>query len=189
MKNGIAPYLPKDTLDEALAAQKGIHALRDQSILMLSHYMGLRAMELAALTVGGIYDFRTQEIKEIIQLFVTKGDKFREVPFVNERARATLREYLKQRNARYPDAPLFLSQRGGYFSGNTMQRLMAICYRKGDIAASSHSGRRSFATNLIEAGADVYTVQTLMGHSSILTTQKYFTKSPMRMKKFVGLLI
>lgn len=188
MKQGKALYVPHSGLLDTLSAQKGIHAARDKSILMLSHYMGLRAMELAALKVGDLFDAATGRIKDTIRLLVTKGQRFREVPLVNDAARETLRQYLLTRSLRAMDAPLFMSQRGGSFSANTMQRLVAICYQRAGIKGSSHSGRRSYATNLIQAGADVYTVQCLLGHSSILTTQEYFTTSPARMAKFAAML-
>ena len=60
--------------------------------------------------------------------------------------------------------------------------------RAAGVHASSHSGRRSFATHLIQNGADIYTVKEMMGHTSIATTQEYFTTSPERMKKFAALL-
>jgi len=156
---------------------------------MLSHYMGLRAMELAALQVGDLYDLRTGQIRDVIRLLVTKGGKYREVPLMNERARETLRLYLATRHLRHADAPLFMLQKGDGFSANTLQRMMANCYSKASVRASSHSGRRSYATHLIQAGADIYTVQMLMGHSSIMTTEKYFTTSPERLKRFAGLLV
>ena len=190
MKQGKAHYVPKSALEATLIAQKGIHALRDQSILMCSHYMGLRSMELAALTVGDIFDPSTGQIRDVVRLLaeMTKGQKFREVFLVNEKARETLRQYLTTRSLRHPGAPLFLSQRGGAFSANTMQRLVAIMYQKAGVRGSSHSGRRSFATHLIESGADIYAVKELLGHASIVTTQAYFSTSPTRLKKFVGML-
>lgn len=188
MKQGKALYVPYARLIDTLSAQKGIHSARDKSILMLSHYMGLRAMELAALTIGDVFDASSGKIRETVRLLVTKGQHFREVPLVNEAARETLRRYLLTRSVRLADTPLFLSQRGGGFSANTMQRLVAICYQRAGVKGSSHSGRRSYATNLIQAGADIYTVQILMGHSSIMTTQEYFTTSPVRMAKFAALL-
>lgn len=192
MKQGIAPYLPATTLEVALSAQKRhLHARRDCAILMLSHYMGLRAMELSGLTLGDVFDPGTGQVREVVRLMaaVTKGGKFREVFLVNERARESLRSYLGERSLRHMDAPLFLSQRGGRFSPNTMQRLMAICYSRAGIKASSHSGRRSFATHLIQQGADIYSIQQLLGHASIMTTQKYFTSSPERLKKLAGMLV
>jgi integrase/recombinase XerD len=191
MKHGIAPYVPLTGLTAAIEAQTGLHGHRDKAILMLSHYMGLRAMELAALTIGDVYNLHTAKIKEVIRLLatMTKGGHYREVPLVHAGAVETLRIYLAERSLRHATAPLFMSQRGDRFSANTMQRLLSICYKRANVDASSHSGRRSYATHLIQAGADVYTVQCLLGHSSILTTQKYFTTSPMRLKTFAGLLV
>lgn len=178
-----------DDLEATLAAQTcHIHCIRDRAIVLLSHYLGLRAMELAALKVGDVFDLHSGVIREVVRLKVTKGDKFREVFLVNERARDSLMVYLKERGTRFADAPLFLSQRGDGFSANTMQRLLAICYRRAGIRASSHSGRRCFATNLIQNGADIYSVKELMGHTSIMTTQTYFTSSPERLKKMAALL-
>lgn len=158
---------------------------------MLSHYTGMRAMELASLRLGDIFDTHTGKLRDVVRLLasMTKGERFREAFLVNPKMREILRLYLQTRSLRHEDAPLFMSQRGGKFSANTMQRLVAICYRRAGVKASSHSGRRSFATHLIQSGADIYTVQQLLGHSSIMTTQHYFTTSPERLKKAVGLLV
>lgn len=189
MKHGIAPYVPLSALDATLLAQKGTHFRRDRAILMVSHYLGLRSMEIAALNIGDVLDITTGKLREVIRLLVTKGQRYREVYLVNERARETLRLYLTERSLRDVTSPLFLSQRGGRFSANTMQRLLAICYDRAGIAASSHSGRRSFATHLIENGTDIYSVKEMMGHASIMSTEKYFATSPVRLKKFAGLLV
>jgi len=191
MKQGKAPYIALSTLHLVLDAQQGLHANRDRAILMLSHYMGLRAMELAALTIGDIYDLKTGQIKESVRLLacMTKGERFREVFLTNEKAKEMLRAYLSQRSLRYGDAPLFLSQRGGAFSANTMQRLLAIMYKRSGINGSSHSGRRSYATHLIQLGADIYSIKELLGHASIVTTQAYFSTNPARLKQVVGLLL
>lgn len=100
---------------------------------------------------------------------MTKGDKLREVFFVNEEARTYVLTYLRTRSLRHMDAPLFRTQRGGHFSANSMQRLVAICYGRVNVRGSSHSGRRSYAIRLIEHGADIYAVKELLGHSSIVT--------------------
>lgn len=63
-----------------------------------------------------------------------------------------------------------------------MRRGVAGLYRDAGVAGSSHSGRRSFATMLIEGGADIYSVKELLGHSSIATTLVYLTASPERLK-------
>lgn len=186
MKKGKAPFVADDALERTLSAQRLRNGLRDQTILLMSHFLGLRSMELAALTVGDVFDLQTGQVKEVLRLVVTKGDRFREVFLVDEQTRDHVRRYLISRPAR-PDAPLFLSQKGGRFSGNTMQRLIANCYKKAGVRASSHSGRRSFATRLINSGADIYSVKELLGHSSIVTTQVYFATDPLRLKRLAQL--
>ena len=191
MKSGKAPYVAPQTLAHTLRAQEPFrHQLRDCAILMLSHYLGLRAKELASLTIGDVYDPTTKQPRDVVRLLasMTKGGKPREVFLVKGEPRDAVMAYLAQRSLRHMDAPLFQSQRGGPFSANSMQRLVAICYRRAGVHASSHSGRRSFATHLIQNGADIYTVKEMMGHTSITTTQEYFTTSPERMKKFASLL-
>lgn len=112
---------------------------------MRSNHLGLRAKELAALTIGDVFDLHTRLMKETVRLLgsMTKGGKFREVFLVNPKAREALQRYLANRSLRYGDAPLFQSQRVGHFSANTMQRMVAICYKRAGVSASSHSGRRS----------------------------------------------
>lgn len=191
MKTGKAPYVPLSVLQQTLDAQKRYrHATRDRAVLILSHYLGLRAKELAALRIGDVFDPTLGKVREVVRLLstMTKGGKYREVFLVNEQARSYALAYLQTRSLRHMDAPLFQSQRGGHFSANSMQRLVAICYDRAGVQASSHSGRRSFATNLIERGADIYSVQQMLGHASITTTQAYFQTSPERLRKFAALL-
>lgn len=187
MRLGKAPYVPKETLQRTLDAQQGTHALRNRTILLMSHCLGLRAKELALLVVGDVFDLHQGEVKEVIKLIKTKSDKPREAYIVNAQLRDHLRRYLIERPARF-NAPLFLSQKGGAFSPNTMQKLMHNIYHDAGVLATSHSGRRSFATRLIESGADIYAVMEMMGHASITTTQQYFATSPERLKRFAGAL-
>jgi len=187
MKRGKAPYLPQAVLEHVIDAQHGYLALRNRTLLLLSHFTGIRAKELSLLRLGDVIDSVTGEVKEAIRLLpnMTKGEKFREVFLMDERTRRYLKNYAKTRGNR-PDAPLFLSQKGGAFSANTIQKTIRQCYLVANVQASSHSGRRSFATRLIESGADIYSVKELLGHRSITTTQEYFATSPERLKKLVG---
>jgi integrase/recombinase XerD len=190
-KHGQAPYLTADVLDQAIAACDGIHALRDRAILMVSHYLGLRAKEIAALSLADLLD-RDSQMKTRILLTRTKGDIPREVYLVHAGTRKAIGDYLTDRRVNgwlgRTDAPLFRSQKGQHFSANSLQRHIAHLYDKAGIDASSHSGRRSFATRLLEAGASIYDIQRLMGHSSITTTQLYFSSSPERLMRVAGLL-
>lgn len=187
-QRGKAPYVPETVLAGVLDACNSRHALRDQAIMLVSHYLGLRAKELAMLTIGDVLD-RHGRVREVIKLKKTKGDKVREVFLVHDRTRQTLESYLAtRRDLSDRDAPVFKSQKGGAFSPGSMQRQCARIYRGAGIKASSHSGRRSFATRLIERNADIYAVKELLGHGDIRTTQEYFFTSPERLKRVAQLL-
>ena len=186
-KRGQAPYLPKEVLDRVIGDVRGINAARNRAVLLFSHYLGLRAKEIAGLVIGDVFDPRTG-IRDTLRLFKTKGDKFREAFLVNEETREALNAYLTYRGVTHTETPLFLSQKGGAFSANTMQRMIGNLYRRASVRGSSHSGRRSFATRLIESGTDIFTIKELMGHSSISTTQQYFATSPERLKRAVASL-
>ncbi|MGW8422862.1 tyrosine-type recombinase/integrase [Comamonas sp. HJ-2] len=188
MRSTKAPYISLETLETVLLAQTGRHGQRNRVILLMSHFCGLRAMELANLTRGDVID-RKGEVKQAIQLTeeMTKGRKFREVFLMDERTRMELKNYTLE-NPGDPLCSLFKSQRHGFFTPNTMQKLIANCYKSAQIKASSHSGRRSYATRLIENGADIYSIKTLMGHSSISTTERYFTHNSERLKRLTKLL-
>lgn len=182
-KSGKAPYVPPEDLELVLANQKGLNSLRNKAILLVSHYAGLRAKELAMLRVGDVYDIQKGKVREVVRLLgvMTKGNRYREIFLVEERTREHLTRYIHKERPMNADAPLFLSQKGGAFTPNTMQKMLAVCYKKSSIRASSHSGRRAFATHLIRNGADIYSVKEMMGHSSIATTQEYFASDPNRL--------
>lgn len=187
MKNGKAPFVSEDDLALTLEMTKGINGLRNKAVILLSHFLGLRAKELALLKIGDIYDPNKKSVRETIRLLgvITKGNKFREVYLVDSYARSILQEYITKERSSDQNAPLFLSQKGGAFSPNTMQRMVANCYKKAGIKASSHSGRRSFATRLIRKNVDIYSIQQLMGHSSISVTQIYFASDPIKLREAV----
>ena len=63
-----------------------------------------------------------------------------------------------------------------------MQRMIGNLYKKAGINGTSHSGRRSFSTRLIRHNVDIYSIQQLMGHASIVTTQEYFASDPNLLK-------
>lgn len=180
MKTGKAPYVSLEDLEYTMAVLEGRNARRNKAILLFSHYLGLRAKELAALKVGDVIEVRGGRTKEVVRLIgaYTKGNKYREVFLVEDQVCKILREYVLAERPLIADAPLFLSQKGGAFTANTMQKMIKNLYKQAGIEASSHSGRRSFATHLIRSGADIYSVQQLMGHSSIQTTQEYFASDP-----------
>ena len=186
-KSGKAAYISESDLQLTLKSLKGKNSVRNQAVLLASHFMGLRAKEMASLKMGDVYDFRNHILRDTIRLLAayTKGNKYREVFLLDTTARNIMLEYILSREDSGPNAPLFLSQKLQPFTANTMQRMIGNLYKKAGINGTSHSGRRSFATRLIRHNVDIYSIQQLMGHSSITTTQEYFASDPNLLKEKV----
>ena len=152
------------------------HSLRDQTILQLSYYAGLRACEIAALVISDVYA-ADGTVRNSVTLGAdqTKGKRAR-VFYINQRLARVLSEYRAQTLFRKEHEPLFQTQRGTAFSANTMSQLFLIIYGAAGLeGCSSHSGRRSFITRLAEQGVAVHLLAALAGHRSIQTTQRYIT--------------
>lgn len=186
-KSGKAAYISESDLQLTLKSLKGKNSVRNQAVLLASHFMGLRAKEMASLKMGDVYDFRNHILRDTIRLLAayTKGNKYREVFLLDTTARNIMLEYILSRDDSSPESPLFLSQKLQPFTANTMQRMIGNLYKKAGINGTSHSGRRSFATRLIRHNVDIYSIQQLMGHSSITTTQEYFASDPNLLKEKV----
>ena len=165
------------------------HPVRDETIVLFSFYAGLRAKEIAALTVGDVYDdagaVRTQFILGAAQ---SKGGKTRTV-YLNQRLRRALGEYAAGLNLSDPNHALFESQKGGHFSANTMCQLFLDIYKACGLKdASSHSGRRTYITRLANKGVGVRLLAELAGHSHISTTQRYIDVNAEQLSQAVELL-
>lgn len=142
--------------------------LRDRAILELLYSSGLRVSELTGLAVGDLD--RSAGMVRVLG----KGNKERIVP-VGTIALQALDAYLTERDIPDEDAPLFLGQRGKRINRRTVDRI--VKHWSSGIAAfrsvSPHTLRHTFATHLLEAGADLRSIQELLGHASLSTTQKY----------------
>lgn len=165
------------------------HPVRDQTIVMASFYAGLRAKEIAALTVGDVFDdagaVREQFILSAAQ---SKGGQRRTV-YVNQRLRKAFAEYGDTIKLSDPQRPLFASQKGGGFSANTMCQLFLDIYKAVGLKdASSHSGRRTYITRLANKGVGVRLLAALAGHSHISTTQRYIDVNAEQLSAAVELL-
>ena len=146
--------------------------LRDQAILELAYSSGLRSAELVDLDLESV-DSANGRVKVI-----GKGSRHRIVP-VGAPALAAIGRYLDAGRPRLVTDPgqpaLFVSRRGLRLSTSDVTRRLAVRVRMAASAGgiSPHTLRHSFATHLLEGGADLRSIQELLGHSSISTTQVY----------------
>ncbi len=146
--------------------------LRDRAILELLYGAGLRVSELTGLDVDDV------DLEEGAVRVLGKGGKEREVP-LGRYAREAVATYLTRARptlvAGSARGALFLNQRGGRLSRQSCDRMVRSAARVAaiDRHVSLHTLRHSFATHLLEGGADVRVVQELLGHASVATTQIY----------------
>ena len=167
-------YLPKTlTVDEvfALIEQQGGSELlvcRDRAILEVFYSCGLRVGELTALNVGCV------DLEQDLVRVSGKGGKERLVP-LGRQARVALERYLDIRGMVQDKDALFLNYRGGRLSARSIERNFKQLLLKASLIkdATPHSLRHSFATHLLDGGADLRAIQELLGHASLSTTQKY----------------
>lgn len=149
--------------------QEGILPLRDLAMIELLYSSGLRVSELSGIRVLDI-DHRDSFVK-----VSGKGNKERVVPF-GSNARDAILKYLSKRPELNPkDDYLFLNNRG---SGLTTRSIERIVKKYGLLSGiskkiSPHALRHTFATHLLGGGADLRSIQELLGHSSLSTTQRY----------------
>lgn len=158
---------------------------RDRAILELFYASGLRLSELVSLDVDDV-NLRDQLVRVL-----GKGGKERVIPF-NQSASDAIRSYLKDHRvlvnssnetlgqACHPrttvvSMPLFVNYRGGRLSSRSVDRLVRkyAVQSSARLGISPHALRHSFATHLLERGADLRAIQELLGHARVSTTQRY----------------
>lgn len=154
--------------------------LRDRAMFELSYSAGLRSEELVNLDLKSL-DPDAEEVR-----VEGKGGRTRVVP-VGEPAWRALRAYLERGRPALDDGEdpaLFLSKRGLRLSTSDVRRRLRVALRRAAVqsGASPHALRHSFATHLLEGGADLRAIQELLGHASISTTQAYTRVESKRLK-------
>lgn len=142
--------------------------IRDRAIFELIYSSGLRVSEVVGLNIS---DFRAQE--QVVRV-LGKGSKTRIVP-VGSQAIARVAEYCRYRGNAGSGAPLFTNCRDNRLSVRTVQRNLKKKLLKAGLptVVTPHSLRHSFATHLLGGGADLRSIQEMLGHSSLSTTQRY----------------
>ncbi len=171
----VPKVLPKFlSIDEAFTlmdAPRGetFKPTRDKAILELLYSSGLRVSELILLDISDL------DMKESIIRVKGKGKKERIIP-IGTKAIDAIQNYLPERISLKKKSPaLFLNNRGGRLTQRSVRRILLYYSRminlKGDL--SPHTLRHTFATHLLHEGADLRSIQELLGHSSLSTTQRY----------------
>jgi integrase/recombinase XerC len=179
----VPAHLSMDEMTSLLEAPDASTPLgrRDRAILELFYASGLRLSELVGL------DTEDVNLPSRIVRVAGKGGKERLVPF-NKSAQAALRAWYSDRaslrsagqgprpKAQGPKTdPLFLNARGGRLTGRSVQRLVAryVSGCSARFGISPHALRHSFASHLLQRGADLRSIQELLGHVQLSTTQRY----------------
>ncbi|MEZ4360065.1 MAG: tyrosine recombinase XerC [Kofleriaceae bacterium] len=166
-----APVHPRRRLSDRELSRHRDLRLRDAALLELLYATGLRVSEACALDVGDVD--RQRYGTPMVLVRRGKGGKSREVPLGGAAERA-LAAYLATRDAG-AGAPLFVNGDGGRLSARSVQRLVRAWATRGGVAARAtpHAMRHSFATHLLDGGVDLRSIQELLGHASLSSTQIY----------------
>ncbi len=168
-------HLRPGEIEELLEAPSadGALALRDRALWEVLYATGLRVGELVSL------DWDDIDLGSRVLRVLGKGGKERMVPFgvPARQALAAWRERWGELRATTSgaDAPVFLNHRGGRLTDRSVRRLLDATVARAALAAGvhPHTLRHTFATHLLEGGADLRAIQELLGHSSLATTQRY----------------
>ena len=164
--------LTKDDADALMTFPAGltVWSLRDRALLETLYSTGARVGELVALDIGDV-----RELEGLVRL-QGKGRKERIVP-IGEMALDAIRRYrlsLPLPSAGVPPRALFCNQRGGRLTSRSVARVVnRYSSRLAGGAVSPHALRHSFATHLLDEGADLRSIQEMLGHASLRTTQRY----------------
>jgi site-specific recombinase XerD len=153
---------------------------RDRAVLEVLYGSGLRVSEVCGLTVQSV------DTKRSVIRVIGKGSKERRVP-LNDHALTAIRRWLSLRNeveGHDSGASLFLSARGNPLARRDVARLLDAAGKRVGLPAGTHPHalRHSFATHLMDNGADTRSIQELLGHSDASTTQRYTHVSKERLK-------
>lgn len=155
--------------------RSSLKGMRDAAILELLYATGIRVSELTGLDIGDL------QFQQRLIMVRGKGRKERLVPF-SQRAAGVLQDYravrsILLRKAKNPSDPeaLFLNLRGGRLTARSVQRMVRGYVKEAaaSIDVHPHTFRHSFATHLLRRGADLRSIQEMLGHEDLSTTQKY----------------
>ncbi|GMO46618.1 MAG: site-specific tyrosine recombinase [Termitinemataceae bacterium] len=174
--------LPLETVDAMLALVKTdtANGIRDAALYELVYSSGLRVSEAVSLNVDDIF------FDEAILRVTGKGSKQRLVPF-GARAETALKRYFSEARplllGKKQSVALFINRLGGRLSRKGIWKNYAALSKQNGTGTKLHTLRHSFATELLNGGADLRSVQELLGHSNLATTQIYTHVLPSKLKE------
>ena len=179
-------YISMHQVDELLDFPDAREALgaRDRAMLALMYGAGLRVSELTSLTTGQL------KLEQGVVLVQGKGDKQRVVP-IGDYAHDCLRHYLIEHRrsllGKRTSEHVFVSKFSTSLSRQAVwKRIKVLCVQSGvQHSISPHSLRHSFATHLVENGADLRSVQVMLGHANISTTEIYTAVTQTRLETVI----
>ena len=179
----IPTFIQENKIEDLMKMPSAVTLIgkRDRAILELFYATGIRLNELAGLNIGSVNP------QEKLLRVLGKGNKERIVPF-GKPAKHALESYLKKRGKSWvssQETPLFTGRGENRIAVRTIQQRVNIYLKEvlgGRTGASPHTLRHTFGTHLLENDADIRSIQELLGHSSISSTQIYTEVNPKKMK-------
>ncbi len=171
----IPTYLQEEEAGTLMIAsdKKNKSGVRDTAVLELLYSTGMRCAEIVGLAIRDV-DMANRSVR-----ILGKGRKERWVPF-GQPVLLAITKYLSSRSAWRDDQPLFSGSGGAAISDRTVRRIVSRGLARAAIRtkASTHTLRHSYATHLLQRGGDLRSIQELLGHSSLSTTQRYTHVNP-----------
>lgn len=167
------------------------HSARNRALVSFSFYAGCRVGEICSLLYTDVVDAEGNVRSEVVLRAENTKTREARTVFVNARLKKELQAYITCYQPTNPNAKLFYSQKSksnGYNANTLTQFFHYLFKRAGIYGASSHSGRRTFITNLANKGISVRLLASLAGHRNISTTQCYIDVNDDMKRKAVELV-
>lgn len=169
-----ANVLSKSQLKAVMSVTRnsGKYAERNCIAIALTYYAGLRVKEVASLLISDVFS-EDGQVKKFIYLSADKSKGHSRTIVINKNLTNQLKQFTQTIDIAKRDKPLIASQKGK-FKPNALCQLFTRLYKAAGLdGCSSHSGRRSFITNLAHKGVSAKVLMTLAGHQNLSTTERY----------------
>lgn len=171
------------------------HSIRNRALVAISFYSGMRVGEISSLRYCDVIDEAGAVRSEIRLLAENTKTKDARTVFVSEKLRKELQQYANLYKPKDVKLKFFYSQKAeacnnnGGFTANTLTQFFHFLYKRaGFNQCSSHSGRRTFATEIANKGVSIRVLQRLLGHKNIQTTAIYVDANDEMLRKAVNLV-